>query len=285
MNPPSPAFDSFDLAFEIAGLATRLVCAGLDEAARGRIAEHYAAFAIPQAAAAPVLVEVVVVPGEPFLPLGQPRWQVRTWNEDGRTHFVSHLEAGWFELRNGRGELTLRPGGNPENFLRVLYAWRCLEIGALLVHAGGVLRGEQGWVFFGPSGSGKTTTVSLSPQAQVLSDDLVILACESSPAAAQVIVHGVPFRGDLPEAPRLNACAPLAGLFALEKSDAHTVALLPWSEAVARLAASVPFVMSQAHSAGRVLSLCAEINRRVPARLLRFRRDPGFWSVIDERSA
>ncbi len=57
----------------------------------------------------------------------------------------------------------MRPGGNPENYLRVIYAWRCLEQGALLVHASGVIRRGRGFVFFGPSGSGKTTSARLSP--------------------------------------------------------------------------------------------------------------------------
>lgn len=275
-----------DLPIEIAGLAARLCGAQLPAAACRRIQAHYAGFTLGPAARSGAIpqIDLRLADGDPFLPFDSDAWQVRSWLEAGRVHFVSHLESGWFDLVEGRGELTLRPNGNPENYLRVIYAWRCLNAGALLVHAGGVICDGRGWAFFGPSGAGKTTAVSLSPGACVLSDDLVILKSERAPAqsgSAGVRVYGTPFRGDLPETPRQNASAELAGLFALEKAAEHAVAPLAAPLALARLAACIPFVMVQPASAGRALALCGEIVRRRSPQLLRFRRDPGFWSVIN----
>jgi hypothetical protein len=48
------------------------------------------------------------------------------------------------------------------------------------------------------------------------------------------------------------------------------------------MAAAVPFVMPTPADAARVTRRCAEIAGRTPVRKLRFRRDPGFWSVIDD---
>jgi hypothetical protein len=179
----------------------------------------------------------------------------------------------------GRGELTLRPQGDPENFLRVWYAWRCLDEGALLLHASGAVRGGRGYVFFGPSGSGKTTTARLSLEAgcTVLSDDLVILKKQVG------VWHacGVPFRGELPEAPRTNLAAPARGIFILVKHPEHGTTPAPFPEALARLAACVPFVMSRPLGAQAVTAICADLAGSVPVRYLRFRRDPGFWRVID----
>jgi hypothetical protein len=139
----------------------------------------------------------------------------------------------------------------------------------------------RGYVFFGRSGSGKTTTTRLSPGAAILSDDLVILRCVEIAGRPAVQVYGVPFRGDLAEAPRRNAAAPLAGLYALVKDTDHFWEPLAAHAAVGQLSACVPFVMSRPADAGRVLALCAEITARVPVRTLHFRRDPGFWKVID----
>jgi len=254
----------FDLTIEIAGLATRLIGLNLDDAARRRIESHYADFILaPLFVSAPAIpqVQLRLIPGEPFLPFDK---------------------AGWYALRSRRGELILRPLGNPENFLRVLTAWRCLAAGALLVHAGGVIRAGRGWVFFGPSGSGKTTTVRLSGAERILSDDLVILKTDPSLPGVGVRVYGTPFRGNLPETPRSNASAALTGLLALVKAPEPLLAPLPAPVALARLAACVPFVMTQPAVAGRVLALCRQITAGVPPRLLYFRRDPGFWSVLDD---
>jgi hypothetical protein len=132
-------------------------------------------------------------------------------------------------------------------------------------------------VFFGPSGSGKTTTARLSSAHTILSDDLVII----KKVAHQYRVFGVPFRGDLPEAPRTNASAELRGLFAIVKDTRHFLAPLALPEAVARLAQCVPFVMAQPETARRVTDICADLAARVPVRALHFRRDDGFWEIID----
>jgi hypothetical protein len=224
-------------------------------------------------------VQVRVEAGQPFIPLAPGPWQIHTADESGRITFRSYYEAGWMEPEAGRGELTLRPEGDPENFLRVWYAWRCLREGAVLLHAAGAVRAGRGYVFFGPSGAGKTTTARLSLAAgcTVLSDDLVIL--KKSGGGWQVC--GVPFRGELPEAPRTNLSAPAAGLFVLVKHPEHQVAPAPFAEAVARLAACVPFVMRRPAGARAVAAICGELAAAVPVHYLRFRRDPGFWEILD----
>jgi hypothetical protein len=115
----------------------------------------------------------------------------------------------------------------------------------------------------------------------ILSDDLVILQREKAEGAARLRVYGVPFRGEMIEAGRANGTASLAGLFALVKDSAHRLAGLDRTEATARLAACVPFVMSQPENAHRTLALCDEITRLGRVQRLHFRRDAGFWKVID----
>lgn len=281
MSVETTSEEDFELSLEIAGLPMRLVFYGADAAMQVRWREAYQAFRSPSRINAP-LVEAVVEPGEPFLPFQPPTWRIVTSTRDGRIDILSHLEKGWFDLNAGQGRLTLRPNSNPENYLRVVYAWRCLAHDALLLHASGMIRNGRGYVFFGRSGSGKTTLVRLTSDAIILSDDLVILKCEDADGRPAVRVFGVPFRGDLPEAPRANASAPLYGLFSLVKDDHHQLDKMERHEAVGRLASCVPFVMSQPQNAQRVLNLCDEITQRVAVQTLHFRRDPAFWSVLDE---
>jgi hypothetical protein len=266
------------IILRIADLDVTLSLAECDEATRARIADHYTAFIVPTGIAAPV-IRVRVEPGGMFTPFHPSRvWQIHSTMCDGRLEFRSHFEMGWLDWNSGQGTLTMRPAGNPENFLRVIYAWRCLDDNALLLHSSGVIRNGRGYVFFGPSGSGKTTMTRLAHGHTILSDDMVII----KEHGARFRVYGVPFCGDLPEAPRTNAVADVYGVFALVKDLEHRVAALPASEAVARLSACVPFVMAQPENARRVTAICAALHAAVPARVLHFSRDDGFWEVIDE---
>jgi hypothetical protein len=267
------------LALSIADIPVKLWLHNLDEPVRSRILDRYAAF-VAVAPPTAISIDVHVEPGSEYIPFGStPSWQIKSSVQDGRLEFESHREKGWVDLSIGRGALTLRPKGDPENFLRVLYAWQCLDHDALLLHASGIIRQGQGYVFFGPSGSGKTTLSRLSLDQTILSDDLVIIKKRGQ----TFHVHGVPFRGDMPEAPRTNAMAILRGLFMLVKDDGHRLTPVPTPEAVGRLSTCVPFVMAQPASARRVTGLCAELVSAVPVRALHFCRDAGFWSVIDGR--
>jgi hypothetical protein len=215
--------------------------------------------------------------GAAYIPFDSGTWQIRTQQRGTGVTFESHLERGWFDLAAQVGALTLRPTGDPENFLRVAYAQMGLARGTLLLHAAGVIRGGRGYVFFGPSGSGKTTVSNLSMDAVVLSDDLVMLRVDGE----RVRLFGVPFRGELIEAPRTNAHAELRALHLLVKDSEHRVAAVPESEAIARLCACVPFVLNEPQQAARVVALCAALERRVPIAALHFRRDAGFWEVVN----
>lgn len=247
------------------------------ESTRARIAEHYAAFTIPDSSSA-FSIGVHEQPGSEYIPFdGSSTWQIRTHAVNGRIDFESHYEQGWADQTAKRGELALRTRGDPENFLRVLYAWLCLEQSGLLLHASGVISENKGYVFFGPSDSGKTTVARLSLDRTVLSDDLAIIKKRGD----KYWLYGVPFRGDFPEAPRVNADAELAGVFALVKDVEHRVVPLPLPEAIARLASCVPFVMAQTMQSERVVEICASLAASVPVRALHFARDAGFWNVVN----
>jgi hypothetical protein len=220
-----------------------------------------------------------LIEGAPFIaPDGHRTWQVQTEQADSRVTFRSFYEAGWIDRGQGCAHLVMRPEGNPENFLRVLYAWETLARGGLLLHASGVVRGEKGYVFFGHSGAGKTTIANLSTPSLVLSDDLVIVRR----MGRRVLVYGVPFCGAERAAPRTNAVAPLVALFAPLQAPDHRVEPLSPAAAAGRLASCVPFVMHQPHAIRQVMETCAGLLDLVPSYLLHFRKDSEFWEVIDD---
>jgi hypothetical protein len=248
-----------------------------DAGKRASVGERYREFIVtdgkPQ-----VFIRVETTSEASFIPMKPGPWITEISYRGSRLNYRSHVDAGWLELDRGEAFLEVAPEADIENFLRVVYAQLCLRAGGLLLHAAGVIHEQSGYVFFGPSGSGKTTTARLSPGRAILSDDLVILSARGD----TVLVHGVPFRGDFAEAPRLNRAAQLRGLFTLIKAPKHALSGVDLPEAIARLLACAPFVMADARNAKKALDVCSQIARCVPVRALRFRLDSDFWRVIDE---
>ena len=165
-----------------------------------------------------------------------------------------------------------------ENFLRTLYAWFCVKNDSILLHAAGVIRNGEGYVFFGPSGAGKTTTTYLAAkQGHILSDDLVIIRKHKG----QYHLYGVPFKGELSDAPRSNKHAPLKGIFRLRQDDSHYLEPLSTTTAIAELVASAPFVVRELSLSPDLISVCTDLARSTTVQQLHFKRDDGFWEVID----
>lgn len=240
--------------------------------------QRYAEFLAPQAEPR-IVIETELIPGVLFVEPRPGPWHIDSEIGPERLRFESYQEKGEVDLRTGRGVLQLDPQAHVENFLRVIYAWLCVENDALLLHGAGIIRDDLGYVFFGPSGAGKTTTSRLaSRQGLVLSDDLVIIREH----ADGFKLHGVPFKGTLSEAPRANQTAPLRGIFRLRQDRQHFVTPLSTITATAELVGASPFVVREKRLSGQLIGVCNHIARSVPMQSLHFRRDDGFWQVIDE---
>ncbi len=248
--------------------------AGMAERLRNRYSDFLSGGGDPVAT-----ITLNVIPGAEFLELIPGPWIIESeYSDDGLT-YRSYLEQGAVDWTTRQGYLDMHPEAHIENFLRVVYAWLCLQDGGLLLHAAGLIRNDAGFVFFGPSGAGKTTTTRLSAdQAEVLSDDLVILRCTDG----NCVLHGVPFKGDYSDAPRANQMAPLKAIFRLKQDSIHYLEPLPHVTAVAELVASSPFVVRDLGLSQKLISVCQQIARAVPVQLMHFRRDNGFWRIIDE---
>ena len=181
-----------------------------------------------------------------------------------------------------------------ENFLRVLVAYRLLELGGTVLHSAGVVRDGAAFLFLGRSGAGKTTAarLSLARGAEVLSDDLNALAIGGAwggasggarSGAGVVVVLKLPFTGDLGERRALRPPVPLGGLLRLVQATADALAPLSRAETLACLLACAPFVNVDPHRRERLeevlLALAAAAAPR--AFTLRFSLSGGFWSIIN----
>jgi hypothetical protein len=243
-----------------------------------RLRRRYATFLTPDPQRVDSRIDVRVRPGARYIEAEPGPWVIESSYSQERLTFRSFTEQGEVDLRRGEGWLELHPSAHVENFLRVLFAWLCLQNNAILLHSAGVIRQGRGYVFFGPSGAGKTTTSYLAAQtADVVSDDLTIIRLEQG----RCWLYGVPFKGELSDAPRANQHAPLFGLYRLRQDTTHYLEPLSSVRGVAELVAAAPFVVSELNLSQQLMALCQQIVATVPVQELHFSRDDGFWKVID----
>jgi len=253
-------------------VALRINDTDVAERTRGR----YAGFLAPDAAP-DFVIDVDVREGVQFVPMEPGPWVINTTFKNDILTFESYVEKGKVNLATGQGRLVMAPTGLVENYLRVLYAWCMVRAGGLLLHSAGVVKDGRAYLFFGTSGSGKTTATRLSTNYTILSDDILIV----KPVNGSFQAFGVPFRGEFMDAPRANTRAPLAGLYRLRKATEHRVQPMPTAQAVAELASCVPFVVIDSDMGHRVVDICSRLVAEVPVMELHFRKDPGFWRVLN----
>ncbi len=226
-----------------------------------------------------VTIECILTEGARFIDAEPNSTWISNVALDGDIlHYESYRERGELNLVTRRATIELAPTADIENFLRVVYAWLCLQHDSLLLHAAGVVKDGQGFVFFGPSGAGKSTTAGLSADvATILSDDIVIIRKKGE----TYHLCGVPFFGELTHFPPRNMSVPLKGIYRLQQDVWSHVEPLSTVLAVAELGASAPFIVQHSALGNELLTTCYRLAQHVPVRELYFNRTPEFWKVIE----
>ncbi|MEO8358664.1 MAG: hypothetical protein ABI672_01430 [Vicinamibacteria bacterium] len=195
----------------------------------------------------------------------------------GRTIYKSALMDDAFT----KGDIFFpRPSGEgtgPRSAMRfpldeMLFQQRWSRDGLLEVHSCGVQDRSGVLLFAGHSGAGKSTTARLwnhfEPSRTILSDDRVLLD-PRDPGAVRAF--GTPWHG----MGRFGSTAQgrLSTLFFLEQAKVSEAVRLHPAEAAARLfTRTFPPIWDRDVTA-RVVNTCGDIAERVPAFLLRFRKD------------
>jgi hypothetical protein len=168
-----------------------------------------------------------------------------------------------------------------ENFFRVLFAYRLLDSGGALLHSAGVADNRGAFLFLGHSGAGKSTLARLSLESgrTILSDDMnALLPGEPGPALARL-----PFTGDFRAPSAAQPFYPLRALCRLEKGEGNCLAPMGAAEALATLVACSPSVNRDPYRQERLLANLTALVRSVPAHVLTFSVDGGFWELLEGR--
>jgi hypothetical protein len=153
----------------------------------------------------------------------------------------------------------------------------------LFLHAACVERGGEAYVFMGRSGSGKTTVALLSQSAGMASVVREELTCLGDLAdGAPLCAFALPFREKKRVSARLPAAIPLRGLYWLEQADVDAVVRVATPEQVRRIAMATSLGVRDKLFMIPALQLCEQLVRRIPLRVLRFRKSVDFWRAIDD---
>jgi len=203
---------------------------------------------------------------------------VRGDGEGGRLELERHDFVATIDLRERWATVALAEIDEIplDSFLRVAFSLILLAADGLVVHAASLARGGRGYLFPGRSGSGKTTLARLSPQARLLSDELSIVRL----VERRALCYGTPFWGELARGGE-NLAVPMRSIHFLRQSDRHAVRPLVPRGALAALLPNVVFFARAPDLVARVFAVAAGLVERVPCFQLSFRRDPGFWEVVE----
>lgn len=240
----------------------------LDEA----LHQRYSEFTRPSGVGYPIIIRWQKS-NDP-MPLGKERIEFSSFEanlfSEGCTGKILLDQQAEFEIS------THNPISGIDYFLRVVTALLVFQSGGLLFHGAGILHQEKGHIFFGHSGSGKSTVASLSNDDIILNDDLLIL----TPNEAGWKAYATPFWNPTQVRPN-NRSADVHGMYRLVKDQDVFLKSMTDAQAVGELIANTPVVTADIERLPTVLERCQNISQSVPIYWLHFRKDAGFWNVID----
>lgn len=152
---------------------------------------------------------------------------------------------------------------------------------AFIIHSTGVIKNGLGYLFFGPPGSGKSTIAGLSGKFTVLHDDMNLVTIHDHNAS----VEGVPFNPKLIN--RTKAHGPVSAIFSLHKHDAAKIEKRTPAELIEKLLPEtflpLPVLSKNRTQAFQYMISCVRaLSNRVPYFRLYFKKDDGFWNLIEK---
>ncbi len=187
---------------------------------------------------------------------------------------------GTLDLTERRGRVNLNPV-NPlyplGTFLKNICTFLLtLEDGGIALHAVGVLKDDEAYIFIGPSGAGKTTVARLSADKVTLSDDLLLIKKVNS----EFKVFPVPNWGDRQIGSRQNKPYKINSMFKLIKDSRVYLERFSTAQALADIF-TIPHAPIEYIPKDELLATFAELINSIPYYGLHFLPEPSFWKCIE----
>ena len=200
---------------------------------------------------------------------------------NGGFKVIEDYFMGSVDLTRKEGELRINPIWfipSLATFVRNLFTLiLVLKDNGIALHALGVLRNGEVYVFFGPSGSGKTTVAQLSPEYVILSDDIVFI----KPLGSSYGVFPTPSWGDMQLGDRENKGYPLKGMFKLVKDREVYVKPYGLTHGISEIF-TVPHIPPNSLPFEDLLGRYQRLLKEVPCFEMHFTKDGRFWEAIEE---
>jgi hypothetical protein len=200
---------------------------------------------------------------------------------NGGFKVIEDYLMGSVDLTRNEGELRINPIWfipSLATFVRNLFTLiLVLMDNGIALHASGVLRNAEVYVFFGPSGSGKTTVAQLSPEYVILSDDIVFI----KPLGSSYGVFPTPCWGDMQLGDRENRGYPLKGMFKLVKDREVYVKPYGLTHGISEIF-TIPHIPPNSLPFEDLLGRYQRLLKEVPCFEMHFTKDGRFWEAIEE---
>ena len=200
---------------------------------------------------------------------------------NGGFKVIEDYFMGSVDLTRNEGELRINPIWfipSLATFVRNLFTLiLVLKDSGIALHALGVLKNGEVYVFFGPSGSGKTTVAQLSPEYVILSDDIVFI----KPLGSSYGVFPTPYWGDMQQGDRENRGYPLKGMFKLVKDREVYVKPYGLTHGISEIF-TVPHIPPNSLPFEDLLGRYQRLLKEVPCFEMHFTKDGRFWEAIQE---
>jgi hypothetical protein len=200
---------------------------------------------------------------------------------------VSRSGLGWLLERGdfrADWDLQSRAGhiyqsANPyslDTVLRIVHSLVLADQGGFLLHASSALRSGRGFLFAGISGAGKTTVARLAPaDATVLTDEISYIRRHGDGYRA----YGTPFAGELARVGE-NVCAPLGGLYLLEKGKSNRTKPVEQLAAARALLRHILFFANDDYMVGKIFDSVMRFVSCISVERLIFTPDERVWGLI-----
>ncbi len=198
-----------------------------------------------------------------------------------------HSTGEWFLSWNGlQGRYNMKTntgrmqnGINPlglNSFLRFVFSLLLVHKNGGLVHASSLIKDGQAYLFPGKSGAGKTTITRLSPESEMLADDVSLVRCSGRGCMA----FGTPFSGSGNPSGE-NRAATLRGIYFPVKDQTNYLQKLQPARALQRLLPNAVSFARDRDLSQRLFHFCADFVSRIPAYDLHFLPESSFWRCLD----